>query len=609
MILEDSIELVVSSEQFSEIIDAYAATFHCAITKKHNRYLLKAGSLFSLNPNTIRHNIYIDLLDNGKIHMKFYAIFLPFISKKIKRILCFRLIQLKDFMKMYSKGMGSQSATMREYVVPFTVITENNVTPVIKSLIWILLSLLVSLLLTFVVSTLFGISIIYNIIDNITGHVNYIQQLGEISLPSPNELASIDFIFKVGCTVIFVAPIAFFISVVLSTFICLSEFIDLISNYTVWVITFLVIILFFSFVPIVNIILAIILSVSIPMVSYIGYSIIWGLKGEKRRSMIGEKCAISRKLGIFTAFLLAILLMIFYIYDINSKDTTKSIALFRDRFLMNSYIGRKVADFYYKHTLYPAYIIKSPEEQNNNIAFIQDTSNSSKIYSFIDTVFRGKNLRELVGTSILFTYYIGPLLLLFILVSPIVFLLVVIYKKKRMAFVVVAILGIVAMSILLLYPSDSLPHPSDHDFYIKISEFLNRGGEYIPVDIGYEVTYGMFCYLDKGGTDRNDNMRRLLLKTVYSEDLRVRGWACEALGLLEGEDVVNILITSLEKDPELYVRYHVANALGHILKNAKRGSTILDINQRYNIISALKNAIRNDWWYVGMYSLEAVRGN
>jgi HEAT repeat protein len=87
-------------------------------------------------------------------------------------------------------------------------------------------------------------------------------------------------------------------------------------------------------------------------------------------------------------------------------------------------------------------------------------------------------------------------------------------------------------------------------------------------------------------------MAGALLKAADDPDLRVRLWACAALGRSGDPRALPKLVERLD-DPELFVRYRAAQGLG-FLKDP-------------GAVEPLVRVMKERSWYEGLYALEALR--
>lgn len=87
-------------------------------------------------------------------------------------------------------------------------------------------------------------------------------------------------------------------------------------------------------------------------------------------------------------------------------------------------------------------------------------------------------------------------------------------------------------------------------------------------------------------------MTDAVIRLLEDPDRRVRLWACGTLGKLRDPAGVKHLLAAMQ-DPEVFVRYRAAEGLGDLRARAA--------------IEPLKKMAREDWWYCGMYALEALR--
>ncbi len=124
-------------------------------------------------------------------------------------------------------------------------------------------------------------------------------------------------------------------------------------------------------------------------------------------------------------------------------------------------------------------------------------------------------------------------------------------------------------------------------YQLRLAEFLSDDS----ADVRYEAAFQTWKGLSATPL-REAKLLTALLEATDDPDVRVRIWVCGALGKFGDKKAIPALLGALV-EPEEFVRYRAAEALGDL--RAKEA------------VEPLLRRTREDSWYVGSYSLAALR--
>jgi hypothetical protein len=299
------------------------------------------------------------------------------------------------------------------------------------------------------------------------------------------------------------------------------------------------------------------------------------------------------------------------------------IALFRDSWLLGNPAGRGIASTYYRYTLYTAEPVKrlysadgSRSTRAQPIAACADPSTANRLRALGFTVtapgkpsdvvvgdggvapgrdlaelkaaldahsertFRGRMLSELVSNAWYAVYYVGPLAILIVLMGCFAPLVSILFRKLPPRSAVVALCGCaMGTSLVLVLVAEKPVAVTDPAI---LSDALGDGRPALRHEAAFRAW----------NLDSTAPLAGALLKAADDPDLRVRLWACAALGKSGDPRAFPKLVERLE-DPEIFVRYRAAQGLEY-LKDPRA-------------VEPLLRRMREGWWYEGLYALEALR--
>ncbi len=578
-----------------------------------NSWIVSGGAALSANPNTTPWMIDVTRDATG-VTLSRRTGGLPWTRPKAGRIASFREGQLADFLTARVRGSGPEKFDAFRLREPFAPIGE-GVAAGTASFAWVVLTGLAVFAFAYVAAVLVSLPLMSLSIREIAAHADALRSAGAVPLPSPAEAAATG---ALGASIIFAFPIAFFAALVHAAALASSELgprAARVPQASVLFLTTLIGLALFPFLPV----LALPLAPIVPAAAHLGATFVWGRRRERVRE--GPR---PRKAVILIAVMLAASLAGAIVpQGAPWKENLVRIALFRDAWLLGNPAGKAIASAYYRYTLYTAEPVKmlysadaSEPRRQQPIAACADpaTANGLRAFGFIVTspsapsdvvvgpggippgkdlaelkaaldqhshrTFRGRWLRELTTLSWYSLYYVGPLVVLLVLMgvfSPFISLL---FRKLAPRTAVIALSGCSMLAILVLaFVLEKEPTAID------------------PADLADALIHARpprrrLAAFRAFQLESTAPMADALLKAADDSDLRIRLWACAALGKSGDPRAASKLIERLD-DPEVFVRYRAAQGLG-LLKDPAG-------------VEPLVRVMKERTWYEGSYALEALR--
>lgn len=334
--------------------------------RKDGTAALALGSAFSPHPNAMRTSVVVRQ-EGAALHLTLRAFALPWTERKVRRIAEFRLLQVAETIQALLKGETPAPAILE----PFGAIRADH--PVVGTALfaaWATAAAIAGFAATLLLTWLLGLTLMSGTIDELMGKALLVHDLGGVPLPSVAELQSID---ASGPALLFALPIAFGIALLIVVLLALGELFPAVGRLVPFGALFCVILLLFALIPLMDAASAIGFSLAIPLAAILGYSLVWGRKGEIRNEPVapGGKLILSPRMIAGGAVLLIVAGFLMRTTAMG-KDLGDDVALLRDRLLLGSDLGKAVADFYYRNTMYPAEIIK-PLSMRTNVCIVTDS--------------------------------------------------------------------------------------------------------------------------------------------------------------------------------------------------------------------------------------------
>jgi len=639
-----------TDEELTELLTSTARAFGgwAGTDRKSGEHQLVFGHLLSLNPNTIRWRARVRR-EGDLLSVRADSLTWPWTRAKHQRIAAFRCSQLLDYWEAKLHGGGNIGKFLEPASrLPF-VTGGSGVANLATAWTWLIASCLSCGLLTWLATTLAGLILMDRVVTDLAERSALVDLLGGISLPSPTELRTVDFQFRLACAALLAFPIAFFLGATYGLLQVAGELWTTVSRVAVPACLSFVALLLLAFVPLVPIHAAIAISLLIPTASHAGYSLVWGRKGEKRRRSPPE----TRRpfAWIAALFLAGVILAATLPFPRSGKRVVEGLVGFRDRYLLTNAIGRWLALTYYRYTLYTAEPVKdfydpAPEGYDRQIrtalfvgsdptlerhlrrmhfvldrvSEIGDRANrrydllvveGSQVSPGLDDravalrpgatfdeasaaaarisrkTFRGGGLRDLAQLGWLSVFYLGPFVLFSIAALFLLPLLSLLFRKlpRTAALSVLGALGLLSIGGILWIVSRA----KDSLEAIRIAREADpRRLEELLSHSDPNVRFEAMVRLQA----TEPRSAAPLLISLRDPDTRVRLWSCGALGKTRDPAAIPDLLHALQ-DPEVFVRYRAAEALGHL------GAT--------EAVEPLLRMAREEWWYCGMYAVTALR--
>jgi hypothetical protein len=576
-------------------------------------WILSAGARLSTNPNTLPWRIRVSRKSDGLV-LENRARALPWMRAKAGRIASYREGQLGDYLTARVRGSGPEKFDALRLRAPFTPFGE-SVAARTASFAWSVLTGIAAFAFAYVSTILASIPLMSLSIREIAAHSAALQQAGAPPLPLPAEAAATG---ALGAAIVFALPIAFFAGLVHAAALAASDLGFRAARVPQASFLFLAIIVAFAFFPFLSV-LALPLALIIPAGTHLGASLVSGLRRERVREGGPPRKAVVL-IGVMLAASLAGAVVP---RGTEWKESLTRIALFRDAWLLGNPVGRKIASTYYRYTLYTAEPLKelySTDEtravRQQPLASCADPAVESRLRAlhFVVTsapagsdvvvgpgginpsrdlaelkaaldaysrkTFRGGALRVLCSDAWLSLYYAGPLVALIVsmgIFAPFVSLLFRRLRPRTAVFALSASAMVASLSIVLLSEDDPRnPGPADLSWGLTNA----RGA------LRHEAAFRA------SRLDSTAALADALLKAADDADLRVRLWACAALGKSADPRALPKLVERLD-DPEIFVRYRAAEGL-EFLRDP-------------GAVEPLLKVLRERSWYEGSYALDALR--
>src|SRR5262245_52228879 len=181
--------------------------------RKTGARVVGLGSLLALNPNALPCRIRVSREDGGKVGLSPEAVSFPWTRHKCARVAAYRVGQVADFLIARARGTPAGTFDPARLGEPFATFGRDPAA-VTASIAWTVLCGLAALAAAFVGATLASLPLMSLAVDEIAARSRTIGQAGGIPLPGPAEVAPAGWGFRLACSMVFAAPVAFFAGVV-----------------------------------------------------------------------------------------------------------------------------------------------------------------------------------------------------------------------------------------------------------------------------------------------------------------------------------------------------------------------------------------------------------
>ncbi len=667
------------------------------------------GHLLSLNPNTVRWTARMRR-EEGRILLRAHTMTWPWTRGKHERIASFRLAQLADYLEVRLRGgahLEKFAETSSRF--PFWS-AGRGIAEITMAWSWLLLSCFSCGILSWLAATLAALFVIDPSISSLAERAAQVETLRGIALPTPKELAGTGFLFRLGCSALLAFPIAFFLASLTSLSQLVGELWTPVSRASWTVPVFEAILLLLGLAPLIPAPSAVAMAILVPLAAHAGYGWIWGRKKERRRPLTSGRPRPAAALAglVLGGVLLAALVPLprsgekmtgglaeFRDRWLLSNSPGRAIARFYYRHTL--YSAEPLKEAYdpsprgYDRQVRTAHVVGSDakiEETLRKSGFVLDPdreralrlcdllvivgtdvpagydaravalppgSTEGQIRERLGKAgrasFRGQGLRELTQLGWWSVFFVGPLAAFALPVSMFLPLVSLLFRRVRpkTALVVLGIAGI-ASTIGILGLTSSMHEalsavrrtdPSVSGSAVALVPPLSHADAGVRFEAAYRL-YGCVQVPD----NRPRELLAPLLAAVRDPDLRVRLWACGALGKY-GDAAALAALLSAMADPEMFVRYRAAGALGDLADElrsqisaarrrlaeeeaAEKGASSRELAEahaanarelrdriaefqrglsevRERSVDPLVRMAREDEWYCGSYALGALR--
>lgn len=623
-------------------------------------WVVGGGAFLSTNPNTLSWKVRVARAE-GKLTFHGETLAFPGTRAKSSRVTAYREGQLADFIETRLRGGTPDrfpADRLREPFSPF----GSDPAAATASFAWCVAGGLGAVLLSLLAVTFAAFFLMSGTIRETDARSLLVESAGALPLPSRAEAASIGFGFRLGCAILFAAPVAFYFGFVHSLALVGGEVWPRLARLGQFTFLFNFILMAYALAAFLSVWTAVPLAALAAFATHFGYAAVWSRRRERVREGPRARPAVVAAGVILAAGLIGLLTP----RPASEEERQNRQALFRDRYMLGNAPGKAAARFYYRHTLYAADPLKAffsadrrkaqrlqrtatltpggseegPDPDPARQAFralgfivvpsrpldadvlagdwrkapdVVATRNEVRNYtggkahsfpvrSYADVpalaaaleelsgrAFRGEGARSLNFFAWYAVYYAGPFFLLLVFVGICCPGASVIYRvfSRKVAHLTLLACLLTSGLILALEAARSRavagavgsvegdPSPD------ALASALASPFEIVR----HEAAYRAF---------RNPStaLGDALLRAADDPDVRVRLWACAALGKTRHPGALPKLTERLG-DPELFVRYRAAQGLGFL--------------GRPEAVAPLVKMVREGTWYEGHYALEALR--
>ncbi len=626
------VEFAGSDEELEKLLREFGAVVWARTGKdRRGGWLLSFGSFLSANPNDLSFRLRV-FREGKAVEFRPSAVVAPWCRAKAARLVAFRTGQLADYLTARLRGGGPEKFDSLRLREPFSS-WGSGPAALSASFAWVAAGAVLSLLLSLLATALATLPLLGVTVEEIRDHAALLDAAGAVPLPSLRELAGTGFAFRLGAAFIGGIPFAFFAGLLHATAFAASEASLRSSRLPQASFAFLVILLtlaLFPFTPV----LALPCALLVPLAVHAGCSAVWSRRRERVRE--GPR---PRRAVVVAALLLAGGALAFLAPAVaRGDDFQLRVALFRDRNLLGHPFGKALAAAYYRSTLYSAWPLKEffvdgrgrpergqrtaiarvpdveaplralhftlvPDRSAADVAVTRDSverrgervpfRDVSELAKALDLLsrdtFRGGLLRQAHDLGWQSVYYAGPPFVILLVIAACCPFVSIMYRAMSARAATIALGACFALTLLLMVLGESALGPLGSAL-ARIRrdpspDALRGALGHASVVVRHEAAVLAHRH-------PHPSLADALLKASADPDLRVRLWACAALGKTADARALQPLLDRLE-DVELFVRYRAAEGLGH-LRDAKA-------------VDALLRVMRERSWYEGLYALEALR--
>lgn len=629
-----AVEFAGADEELEKLLREFGRAAWAKVGR-HPRggWLLSFGSLLATNPNDVSFRLHVVREGNG-VAFRPSAVVAPWSRPKIARLVAYRAGQLADYLTARLRGTAPEKFDPARLREPFAA-WGSGPAALSASFAWVAAAGVLALLVATLATALATLPLVGAAVAEIRAHAGLVAAAGGVPLPSLAELDRAGFAFRLGAAFVGGFPLAFFAGVLHVLALAAGEASLRTSRLPQASFAFLVLLLSLALWPYAPL-LALPCAMLVPAAVHAAYTAVWSRRRERvrdaprpRRSLVVVGLLLAGGALAFAAPAVA-----------RGDDFTLKVALFRDRAMLGSPFGKAVATAYYRTTLYTAWplhevfaqgrpqrmqrtaVARAPEAaaplralhftlvpegsaaadvvvSSDSVAArgehvpLRDPRSEGALREALDRLsretFRGRMLREAHALGWTAIYYAGPPVLILLIVGACCPFVSIMYRamSARAATIALGVCG--ATTLLLALAGDAALG--------ELGTVLRRLRAHpTPENLRDALGHRSVVVRHEAAVLAHQHPHPSLapaLKTAAADaDLRVRLWACGALGKTGDPSALPALLGRLE-DAELFVRYRAAEGLGHL--------------KDQGAVDALLRVMKERSWYEGRYALEALR--
>lgn len=620
-----SIDFGGTDGELEKYLVEFAARLRGGVARDRGTWVLSAGAWLSPNPNSIPFRLRVRRQEKSVV-LEPTAVALPWTRAKVARLVAFRQGQLADYLVQRARGSAPESFDALRLREPFSAYGSGPAA-LCATYTWAVASGLAALGAALVAATLLFMPLMSLSLSGMAARAKILQDAGVHGIQGGGLL---------GAAFVFGFPIAVLGGLVHAFALAVADLgvrAARVPQSSALFLAVLVAVGLFPFFPF----LSWPIGLAFPLLIHLGHTVVWG----RRRERIREG-PLPRRAVVAAGFVLAAgAAGLLAPRPVGLAEFNDRIALFRDRVLLGSPLGRAAARLYYRHTLAAADPLKeffSLDERRSaraqRIAFCPRPEAAGLLRELDFTVVtagdgdvevldrglskdgeveplpepldraglakaldrlsgrthRGGPLRDVCWLAWRAVYFGGPVaaVLVFIALSaPFASLLFRVMSPKGAFVTLVACVATTGFLMIAAESAAGRVHAGLDELRADPTPARVKDGLLSPsIAVRHEAAYRACRIKDVSG------LADALLKAADDDDLRVRLWACAALGRTGDPRALDRLVARLD-DREFFVRYRAAEGLG-FLKDPRA-------------VDPLVKRLKEAESYEALYALHALR--
>jgi hypothetical protein len=627
------VEFSGADEELEKLLREFARAAWAKVGRdRRGGWLLTFGSFLSTNPNDVSFRLRV-VREGAGVAFRPSAVVAPWSRAKTARLVAYRVGQLSDYLTARLRGAAPEKFDAARLREPFAA-WGSGAAALSASFAWVAVAGLLALLVSTLATAIATLPLVGAALAEIRAQAALLAAAGAVPLPSLAELDRAGFAFRLGTAFVGGFPLAFLAGALHVAALAAGEASLRTSRLPQASFAFLAILLALAFRPYAPV-LALPCALLVPAAVHAAYSAVWSRRRERIREGPRPRPALVAVALLLAGGALAVAAPAVARGD----DFTMKVALFRDRALLGSPFGKAVSTAYYRTTLYTAWplhepfaqgrpqrlqrtaVARAPEaeaplralhftlvpdgaaadvvvtphavEAGGESVPLRDPRSEAALRESIDLLsrqtYRGRMLREAHALAWAALYYAGPAVLILLIIGACCPFVSILYRALSAKAATIALGACGAATLLLALVGEAALG--------ELNSTLQRLRTHpTPENLRDALAHRSVVVRHEAAVLAHQHPHASLAKPLRAAcadpDLRVRLWACGALGKTGDPEALPVLLDRLE-DVELFVRYRAAEGLGH-LKNARA-------------VDALLRVMRERSWYEGRYALEALR--